>query len=369
MFGPAIEAKFPPVPPARLIELGGQPSGMGWLQILRQAETLPATDNANTEQRQDYYALCLASHHATVASFIPTDVDAKIRGQLWIQRDVQEIRNMFEFTLKALNWDVSEISTRTTELSGRGPVSGHNGEMLGVLAGALGAFLRHGDAEFAARASEAIDNELAREAAEFRHVMTMRGHELDLLRLASSLTHNVGDLDQGLSFWSTRDIYQYHKERFQRLAHENTTPHGGTFQIAAKLYKKIMASEGHRHYPLRSVRALRQSADFLLPLGPFFDEWGARLGSHPSLTVDDRGELLGALLSGCKKIQNQVGYFRAISGMLNTLDGKLDHVVRRMPASLRQELKDPEIRRHVALKQISFESGMRKRALAALAER
>jgi hypothetical protein len=32
------------------------------------------------EQLQDYFALCLACHHATVATFVPTDVDTKIRG-------------------------------------------------------------------------------------------------------------------------------------------------------------------------------------------------------------------------------------------------------------------------------------------------
>jgi hypothetical protein len=35
------------------------------------------------EQLQDYFAFCLASHHATVATFVPTDVDTKIRGILW----------------------------------------------------------------------------------------------------------------------------------------------------------------------------------------------------------------------------------------------------------------------------------------------
>ena len=43
---------------------------------------------------------------------------------------------MFDLALQWLTWDISGISTRATELSGVGPVSGHNGEMLGVLAGA-----------------------------------------------------------------------------------------------------------------------------------------------------------------------------------------------------------------------------------------
>ncbi|HYG75835.1 MAG TPA: hypothetical protein VEK08_12595 [Planctomycetota bacterium] len=350
----------------RLILMGADP--LGFVDILQNAGLLQASDNPTTGQREDYFALCIAAHHATVATFIPTDVDAKIRGTLWQQReDPMALRRMFDLALQWLKWDISGISTRATELSGVGPVSGHNGEMLGVLAGALGGFLKIGDSEYAQKAADAIDEELKREAHEFRFVMGRKGREIDLLKLSSSLTHNCGDLDQGISFWSNRDIYEPYRARFHRLAHENTSPYDGTFQIAAKLYRKIMSSEGHRHYPLRAVRALRTSPDFLLPLGPFLDDWGTTLARHGKLTTDDKAEVLGALLSGCKKIKGQLGYYRAISGFFNALSAKqLEEIIRRMPASLRQETKDPEIRRHIALQKISFESGMRKRCLAEL---
>ena len=64
----------------------------------------------------------------------------------------------------------------------------------------------------------------------------------------------------------------------------------------------------------------------------------------------------------------QVGYFRAISGMVCAIGGNLEQFAKRMPAALRLELKDPEIKRHIALKQVSFESSMKKRAAAALSE-
>lgn len=390
----------------RLIEMGGH--SFGWLDILIHAEQLEAANDPTTQQREDYFALCLACHHATVATYIPTDVDSKIRGHLWQQReDPQALRRMFDFAVGAMQWDISRISARATELSGVGPVSGHNGEMLGVLAGALGGFIKNGDPDYAERAAEAIDKELERECAEYRFALscvrqtqglrletwglrhrpavqasslkpqastkswnlTRAEHtnvELDLLRLSSSLTHNVGDLDQGISFWSQREAYQPYRQKFHRLAHENKEPYGGIFQIAAGLYKQLLAAEGHRHYPLRDVRALRTSPDFLLPLGPFFDAWGERVGSHPGLDIESRAETLAALLQGCRKIPNQMGYYRAIAGMARVLNGKLDAVARRMPASLRQELKDSKIRQHIALKQISFESQMRKRAVAIL---
>lgn len=366
LFDPAFG--FPePKASGRLIEIGGHP--YGWLDILRAADNLPATPNPSSEEREDYFALCLACHHATVATFIPTDVDGKIRGVLWQQRmDPECRRRMFDLVLHAQTWDLSRISTRTTELSGVGPVSGHNGEYLGVMAGALGTFVKNEDAEYAQKAVDAIDAELKREAHEFEFALKLPGQEIELLRLAMSLTHNCGDLDQGISFWTQNPIYSPYRPLFARLAHENTTPYGGTFQIAARLYKNMLSSEGHRHYPLREVRCLRSSPDFLLPLGPFFDSWGERIATHPSLSLDDRAEVLSALLAGCKKIKGQVGYFRAISGFAHGA-GSLEKFAARMPNSISKELKDPEIKRQVGLSKVSFESSMRKRALQVLSGR
>lgn len=351
--------------PPRLITFGDPP--FGWLQILLQAHTLRASNNPTAEERLDYFALCMACHHGTVATFIPTDVDSKIRGVLWQQREDPEIRRrMLDFTLQAMKWNVSKISARCTELSGVGPVSGHNGEMLGVLGGALGCFIKSGDAEYAEKTADAIEAEFKRETHEFRHVLNLRDQEIELLKLASSLTHNCGDMDQGISFWSQHERYAPYRARFGRLAHENTQPFGGTLQIAAALYKAIMSSEGHRHYPLREVRALRQSPDFLLPLGPFFDQWGETVGAHPGLKIEDRAEVLAALLSGCRKIPGQVGYYRAISGMLGAVGGNVETITKRMPAALRGEMKNAELKRHVALRRISFESSMKKRTQAVL---
>lgn len=363
LFDPAFG--FPkPKARGRLIELGGHP--YGWLDILRAADELPATSNPSPEEREDYFALCLACHHATVATFVPTDVDSKIRGVLWQQRlDPASRRRMFDLVLNALNWDISRVSTRTTELSGVSPVSGHNGEILGVMAGALGTFVQHKDLEYAHKAAEAIDAELKREAHEFKFALNQAGREIDLLRLAMSLTHNCGDLDQGISFWSTNALYDSYRLLFGRLAHENTVPYGSMYQIAALLYKSLLASEGHRHYPLRDVHCLRRSPDFLLPLGPFFDVWGERIATHPALSTDDRAEVLTALLMGCKKIKGQVGYFRAISGFAHGAS-LLEKFASLLPGSIRHELRTPEVKRQVELSKTSFESSMRKWALQVL---
>lgn len=365
LFDPAYG--FPaPRARGRLLDLGNQP--YGWLDILRAADELPATATPSAEEREDYFALCLAAHHATVATFVPTDVDGKIRGGLWqAPLPAASRRRMFDLVLHAQTWDLSRISTRTTALSGVGPVSGHNGEILGVMAGALGAFVQAGDADYAQQAADAIDAELRREAHEFHFALHQPGQEIDVLKLAMSLTHNCGDTDQGIAFWPEKPLYAPYRARFGQLAHGNAAPYGGIYQVAARLYKRLLAAEGHRHYPLRDVRCLRRSPDFLLPLAPFLDAWGARLATHPALGPEDRADVLAALLAGCKKIRGQVGYFRAISGLAHGAGG-LEQFAAYLPAASRHELKEAEIKRQVGISQEAFEAGMRKRARQVLAE-
>ena len=348
------------VGPVRLIELGFEDI----LRSVRQGYVWP---EAPTEYIEDYFALCLAAHHGTVATYIPTDVDSKIRGLLWRDnKDPKSHRRMFDFALLAMGWGLDRVSRRYTQVAGLGPVSGHNGEQLSVLMGALQAFLKNQDVEYVERAHAAIDAELRRETIEFSTAMDTKGAELDALRIVASITHNVGDVDQGLSYWPKVEIYDGPRRDFGRLAHENTSPYGGLFSLAAKIYKKVMSPEGHRHYPLRSIKSLRQSPDLLLPLGPFFDEWGRLLGRHPLLNDESRAETLGAMVTGCRKIAGQRGYARAIRGMLDELgQAKIESLLRRLPNSVRKDYEDAELRKAVAVSRESFESSMRKAFLAA----
>ena len=59
----------------------------GWGPILKHAvDTIPSTETPTVKQRIDYFSLCLASHFSTVATYVPTDVDSKIRGHCWLIR-------------------------------------------------------------------------------------------------------------------------------------------------------------------------------------------------------------------------------------------------------------------------------------------
>jgi hypothetical protein len=272
---------------------------------------------------------------------------------------------MFDLTMQMPEWDLSRNSRRTILVEGLGLVSGHNGEWFSVAAGALGHFLTIGDADYTEQAAGAIDAELEREAEAFRRLLREPGRELDTFRLAASLTHNVGDLDQGLSYWAARgDASARFKARFSRLAHENTNPYQGTFQIAARLYKEWLSSEGHRHYPLRAVRPLRKGADLLLPLGPFFDDWGATIGTSTLLDTRERAEVLEALVRGCRKVPNQLGYYRAVAGFAQMAPQEFERAYRLMPVSAQKDTRDPKFRQQTALAKPSFESVWKKRVAA-----
>lgn len=363
---PFLAAMAPPDAGERaLVDLAADPKG--WLAIVRAGNRLPAVRHPSPLQRLDYFALCLASHWATVASYCPTDVDAKIRGRCWSEPKPDVLRAQVAVVRAARTWDVRAISARWIDAPD-GPIGGHQGEWLGVAVGALGGLLRAGIADQAEEIAAAIDGELAREAAEFRRrvegVRAGGGGEVELLRLAALMTHNVGDVDQGLAYWDERTGEAW-RVRLRRLAHDNTTPYDGAYQTAALLYKRLLAAEGHRHYPLRAVKALRRSADLLLPIGPFFDDWGRRVASHESLSPGDRAEVLEALIVGCRKVPGQMGYQRAIAGMASAQP--LDRLAKRLSDTASQGLHDVQIRHHLGVRQETFEADLAKQARALIA--
>jgi hypothetical protein len=340
--------RLPAPKPGRLIELGDSPDG--FLRILANWENILRPTLSPEEQLQDYFALCLACHHATVATFVPTDVDTKIRGIVWHEsRDPGVLRPMLRLALASRAWSEDGISIRAI----RG-VSGHNGEQWSAIAGGLGRLLELGDAVSAEEAQAAIEGEIDREQAVFDEVAAERDAEIDLLRLSMTLAHNRGDLTQGMGFWKHTPVTTPLREHLSAR---------GRFALAVRLYQHTgLSAEGHRHYPLRPVKSLRRSAATLLPLCPFLDEWGGVVAQ-----LEDSHEVLAALVTGCQKVQGQQGYYRAIAGMRAASSGAFDRAAARMPNAAQRLLRDAELRKLIDVPRVSFESMMRKRARAALA--
>ena len=345
---PFLEARFPPIETGRLIELGN--SSDGFLRILANWRNMLRAGLTAEEQLQDYFALCLACHHATVATFVPTDVDTKIRGIAWREsRDPDVLRPMLRLALAARGWTEHGISVRSV----RG-VSGHNGEHWSAIAAGLGWLLELGDTASAEEAQAAIEAEIDREQAVFDKVAAEPNGELDLLRLSMTMAHNRGDLTQGMGFWKKTPVTL---PLMEHLAQR------GRFELAVRVYQHTgISTEGHRHYPLRAVKALRRSPDTLLPLSPFLDQWGGVVAQ-----MEESHEVLAALVIGCKRVQGQQGYYRAIAGMLETSPGAFERAAARMPTGARTLLRDAEMRKLISVPRVSFESMMRKRPRTALA--
>ena len=351
----------------RLIEHGFHP--LGWWSILRHANLLEAMDEPTPRARTDYFALCLAVHCASVASYVPTDVDAKIRHALWFEpMPEEELVRMRELALYHGAWEVRRISARVTQVEGAGPVSGHDGERLSVLCGAMMGMLAAGRAEDAAVFEQAVDDELAREARAFDTLAAARGREVELLNLSNALTHNTGDVMQAIERKGTKGIGEAQKLRFADLARERFERYGGAFGKAAAIYRELLASEGHRHYPLREQKLLRASHELLLPLGPFMDAWGERLARWPKWSAKDRAAVVGSLLDGCRKVPGQEAYYRALAGFDKAVPGGLEsrELDAHFASAARRELKDANLRKKLAVRRESFESSYAKRARALL---
>lgn len=351
----------------RLIELGDGPDG--WRRILAAAERLESAEEPSPAQISDYFALCLAAHWATAPSFVPTDVDAKIRAALWSdQSDAEELARMERFALGLARWRLGRFSARDVRLPGDDVLSGHDGERLSVWVGALVHATSRGDAEGEQRWLEAVRGELQREADAFDALWRRPRPDLDAVRAASLLTHNAGDVNQALESPAGRKLKSEWKVELARLAQADGQRFGGAYSRAAAVYNAGLSAEGHRNYPLRKAKPLRAHPELLLPLGPFLDEWGSRLARTQHLSEEGRGEVLAALLTGCRKVAGQAGYFRALAGFAEAWPGGLEdkRLGRLLSAAQRRELKDSDLRKRLQVSRGAFESGWLKRGRQAL---
>ena len=366
----------------------------GWLKILQAGRRLIGV-RPSPESRLDYLALCLAAHHATVGSYVPTDVDSKIRGELWRKASGPLLRDRWELAKQAHQWSPESVSSRV-EHTAVGPLSGHDGEWLGVAVGALGAALLVGDTAISDEIFAWIDGELTREVTAYTHAeaatvaapvatpvataaakaatrksapssknINADALAVSLARLAWILTHNAGDVDQGLSYWPVDPRLTAARTHLTELAHahpQRSPRYSGVF-IRAKAVYQLIAAEGHRNYPLRAVKSLRTSADLLLPLGPCLEAWGARVAASPVINDHDRAEVLATLLDGITKVKGQVGYHRAIVG-LASVRGGLPALCKRLKTSEVRMLDDLAVRKQLTISADAFAASLAKRIRA-----
>jgi hypothetical protein len=304
-------------------------------QVLRAFEASPPAALSHFE----YFRLCLCSHYLTCATPVPTDVDNQIRHKLWPQAlPLETAIEMANFVLDTRRWDFTLLSSRcvhgkTGTPWEKEPLSGHLGEWFTVASGAYCALRRRPEPEAASLASQILDqvsDETHRHSEIFGSLMN-GGEGLRALEAAAAIAHNFGDLDRVMDMWEL-EAGDPMRLKFYKLCAspydaDRKLRYLGRLWIAGELYKSpiggsAMAFENHRHFALRKPRCLRQSAGLRIPAGPFFDDWGRRVGALEN--EDDITDVVDALRHGWQRLPRTVGYGRALRGILERHPGLAD---------------------------------------------
>jgi hypothetical protein len=322
---------------------------------------------ANVAYRGDgtaYLHLLLAAHFATVATFVPTDVDARIRHHAWMaMTSPQVLVEACAVVDDVASWDVRAVSARV-DVSSRGTLSGHDGEWFSVRAGALGraaVLFAHDAVE---RLSAQIDAEIDREEAIFQEAMGADARRA--LTVATIIAHNLGDLSRVVAEWPKHEVLGSLRDRYVRLAHPDAPAQRKAFVLAGNINKALMAHENHRFLPLRKPRALRNARELLLPTGPWFDAWGETIAKSTHLDDRDRAEVLAALLEIHGRDPEAEGCLRAIAGLHRATRGGIELYVPDLPARMRKDALRGKVRDALDITVDHFNARLERKFRAAL---
>jgi hypothetical protein len=309
----------------------------------------------------EYFEFCLGAHYTTVATFVPTDVDNQIRKNLWEVECESVLLAMAELTLSSLSWPFRPVTSRWQ--AGANPdedVSGHHGEWFSVAVGAYCALTKAG-LPFGEKLREAIEAEWARESRIFQHLCENRDG-IGALRACTLLAHNLGDLDRVQDQWKLPDDDPLRKTSY-KLGHEISRE--PWLKKAGSLNKALMASENHRHYPLRSVKGLRSHSELLLPIGPFLYQWGKTVASSPFMEERTLKETVEALMEGFRRLSSPnvplYGYARALRGISETGMGR--RVIEELSARARKDWQKGPLADCLMVPEERFRESWAKKAL------
>jgi hypothetical protein len=331
----------------------------------------------------EYYRLCLAAHFTTVATYVPTDVDNQIRFKLWDPSlPLETVLEMSKLVIESHEWDMRPLSQRWVRSPRSGEIlGGHMGEWFSVAAGAYGATRRRAP-DRAAELGGLIVREVQRHA-EICRTFREAGDGVRLLKTATLIAHNLGDLDRVIEAWGIGEADPL-VQAVYKMGHGSgaSSPWRAALSDAGALNKTFMAHENHRHFALRAVKALRSSPDLLLPIGPFFDDWGRTVARHPALRPDDVAQVVSELVLGWERLGKAaaekaaktaqggpaaapapVGYARALAGILDAFPGGMAALSKLIPARVERDLKSGPLRVLIAVPQRRFEENLARSAL------
>jgi hypothetical protein len=287
----------------------------------------------------EYFHICLAAHWATAGSFVPTDVDNQIREGLWRHETVaSHLARMAQLTIDSWSWDYHQVTNRKVFNPSTGQLmSTHEGTWLSVAIGAYCALIKNKRQPLAQDVADVILAEIEKEE---KLLLNLRasGDHLNFLRATALMAHNFGDLDRVMEQWKMDPESAFFK-RIYKLGHQLNDSYSAILVYAGQVNKAFLAQENHRHMSLRQTRALRKSHEFLVPVGPFMDEWGHLLGLSKLLSDEEKVEIIACLVEGFNRQDHALGYVRAYHGFIKALPEGLEALVRFLPVDLYQLLR------------------------------
>lgn len=309
----------------------------------------------------EYFHLCLAAHWTTAGTFVPTDVDNQIREGLWKHGEVgKHFEKMAKLTIDSWSWDYSQVTNRKSYNTSRNQVmSTHEGTWLSVAIGAYCALRKNKRDALADQVAEVILAENEKEEKLLLDLQEKRDH-INFLRSTALMAHNFGDLDRVIDQWQMSDDDPF-KQRIYKLGHKLNSNYSPVLMFAGLVNKEFLSVENHRHMSLRQPRCLRQSNRYLVPVGPFMDDWGTLLGSDKKLTNADKVEIIAALYEGWTRQDLAFGYIRAFRGITQALPAGLDSLEADMPFDLMAEIKKSKFSDLAKVEKAEFEEMMIKR--------
>ncbi len=332
--------------------------------VTRALDAVEEAEKARAENGVPYLRALLAAHFATVATFVPTDVDTRIRHHAWAAvEDPAMLAAMVDVVDEIAALDARWVTERNVdEVEGgatKRTLCGHDGEWFSVRAGALGRALSLGAKDVAEKLTAAIDDDLARHARMFEEAWKGNAPARRVLSLSTILAHNLGDLSRVVEAWPNRPELAGHRAKYARLGHVDAPVPVRSFVVAGALNKAVMALENHRFLALRKPRALRSSRALLLPLGPWFDAWGEVVAR--SLEQGDVAEIVTALLETHLSSPEQQGVLRALAGIHRATRGGIELFVPDLPARIRKEATRGKVREALDVTPAHFEAKVDRR--------
>jgi hypothetical protein len=308
----------------------------------------------------EYFHICMSAHWATAGTFVPTDVDNQIREGLWKHGHInRHIEKMARITIDAWTWDYTQVTNRKSfNLSQNQVMSTHEGTWLSVAIGAYCALKRNKKLPLATEVADVILAEIDKEESLLLELRERRDH-INYLRSCALMAHNFGDLDRVIDQWqlSDEDIL---KKRIYKLGHKLNSNYSPILYFSGLVNKQFLSVENHRHMSLRQPKCLRRSYKFLVPVGPFMDEWGKILGSSTEFTQLEKAEIISALFEGYSRQDQAFGYIRAFRGMVESLPGGLHSLDEFMAFDLLQEIKHSQFYSASKIPQLEFEQDLSK---------